>query len=82
MAKQEHTPGPWGYESKQNPTRVTATKGDTVAAVYGGFVGSDEQHANARLIASAPEMYEYMRGRTADGDQEAEEIMGKIEGTA
>ena len=63
MANIEHTSGQWDYETKASPTRITGPKGQTVAAVYGGFVGSKEQQANARLIALAPALFEYIEAK-------------------
>lgn len=50
-----HTPGPWaikreGVIAQQSSGEVVATCGYKVA------VGSDEDDANARLIAAAPEL--------------------------
>lgn len=71
MTELSHTPGPWSYQER-NPTRVTGPNGETIAGVYGGFVGSEQQLANARLIASAPAMYEYVARRASEGDEEAQ----------
>ena len=75
MTDQPHTPGPWDY-NEQNPSRVTAPSGATVAAVYGGMVGDSEQLANARLIAAAPAMHEYVSRKAEEGDVEAQAIIG------
>ena len=74
MTNQAHTPGPWAY-NEQNPSRVTGPRGETVAAVYGGMVGESEQLANARLIATAPEMQEYIARKAEEGDGEAQSII-------
>ena len=74
MPSQEHTPGPWSY-SPESPNRVTGPRGETVAATYGGMVGDKEQLANARLIASAPTMLEYLTRRAQEGDPDALAIL-------
>ena len=78
MAASKHTPGPWQYEN-HSPNRIMTTNNATVAAVYGGFVGTAEQVSNVRLITAAPTMYEYIAKRAVDGDQDAEAIIGDIE---
>ena len=74
MKERLHTPGPWSYE-RSNPTRVTGPSGETIAATYGGFVGSEQQFANARLIASAPAMYEYLFNKASTGDDDAKTVL-------
>lgn len=51
MASQ-HTPGPWKVNSL---TRIEAADFGLVASIRGGLE-SPETHANARLIAAAPDM--------------------------
>ena len=75
MTDQSHTLGPWAY-SEVNPSRITAPSGETVAAVYGGMVGDSEQLANARLIAAAPAMHEYITRKAEEGDGDAQAIIG------
>ena len=79
MANTEHTPGLWDYETKASPTRITGPKGQTVAAVYGGFVGSKEQKANARLIALAPALFDYIEAKANEGDEEAQALVADLE---
>ena len=79
MPASQHTPGPW-HLNEQSPTRVTSSDGQTVAATYGGIVGSPEQVANGRLITSAPAMYEYIAKRAAEGDEEAQAIIDGVDG--
>ena len=79
MTKIPHTEGPWTCETKTSPTRIVSPKGDTVAAVYGGFAGGREQLANARLIASATTLLKYVEKRAAEGDQEAKDLVAALE---
>ncbi len=74
MKERLHTPGPWSYD-RSNPTRVTGPSGETIAATYGGFVGSEQQFANTRLIASAPAMYEYLLNKASAGDDDAKIVL-------
>ena len=75
MASMQHTPGPWDHETKASPTRITGPKGQTVAAVYGGFVGSQEQASNARLIALAPALLDYVAAKAKEGDEQARALV-------
>ena len=79
MTGSQHTSGPWSYNPR-SANRLTGPKGETVAATYGGTVGTAEQDANTRLIASAPAMYEYIKKRAAEGEQEAQSIVAAVEG--
>jgi hypothetical protein len=58
-----HTPGPWtiqqaGYESYI----LGRIRGGRVASIYESDQPTDEERANARLIAAAPELLEACRG--------------------
>lgn len=67
----KHTPGPWKLERDELhygslSTVVAGEKskkfpGYQMIVGVGGFAGVDEQEANARLIASAPELLEALR---------------------
>ena len=58
----KHTPGPWFVDSSRHfDTRIKQKVDDDVTIVVMGNWQpqfSDEQRANAHLIAAAPEMYE------------------------
>ncbi len=79
MAESQHTPGPWLYMAAKTPTRITGSKDEQIAAVYGGMVGEVEQLSNARLIAAAPALLEYATKMAGKGDQEAEELLAALE---
>ena len=79
MTEPTHTPVPWAMDSQHTPARVTGPSGDTVAAVYGGFVGSEAQLANARLITAAPALLQYVEKSAAEGDEEAKAIVAGLE---
>ena len=68
-----HTPGPWKY-NVDSTNRIMTTDNSVVAATYGGFLGHIEQAANTRLIAAAPEMYEYVVRRASAGDLDAQAL--------
>ena len=77
MPKSSYTPGPWKYEP-HSPNRVIAPNNETVAAVYGGFVGDLEQTSNVRLITKAPLMFDYITKKANAGDTEAKDIIDGI----
>lgn len=58
-----HTPGPWSIRTKQNLTAICTPKGEMQLSLHGVYdglkplsVSLQEWHANAALIAAAPEM--------------------------
>lgn len=79
MANPEHTPGPWKTDSGRTPTRIIGPGGQTVAAAYGGFVGGDVEGANARLIAAAPALLQYVAERAREGDESARQLVAGLE---
>lgn len=78
MVESRYTSGPWTYNEK-SANRVTGPEGVTIAATYGGIVGTEEQVYNTRLIANAPAMFEYILNRAAEGDKQAKQIIADIE---
>ena len=87
--KEKHatfTPGPWyTYQSHKDVNRHIACKN-------GNTIAKEVHHANARLIAAAPEMYETIKAilavvndpgpifpGTAIGDK-LREVLAKVEG--
>ena len=80
-----HTPGPWyTYQSHKDVNRHIACKD-------GKSIAKEVHHANARLIAAAPEMYEVLselldtlemsKGYGFDEEYEkAREVLAKVEG--
>ena len=81
MTANKHTPGPWKAVEPaaidwRDPFVQTADGESTVALTCGGGPGvaitAPAQRANARLIASAPELLEALiEGRRAIGDHDA-----------
>lgn len=72
LTRATHTPGPWmGQEDGRFGTKLVTTADDNrrylVATVYSGSVTFDDKHhqpetdANARLIATAPDLLEAVR---------------------
>lgn len=70
--KMKHTPGPWIYGPETGPdcTRIDAENGRVIAAVRSREITSWEQSrpiyswseegaANARLIAAAPDLFDF-----------------------
>lgn len=69
----KHTPGPWTHVSEPRPNggphwETIEADGNILAEAYGYEGSPDEQHANARLIAEAPELLAALKA--------AEEYMG------
>lgn len=54
-----HTPGPWHIGIRPGPI-VYGQQGEQVANLRLPMVGADENRANARLIAAAPELMELL----------------------
>ena len=87
--KTKHTPGPWYvYLEKHNwgtTPHVTDTPNPRDAAPICTFNGlayrdDSETRANARLIAAAPTMFDYLTLLASRGNDEAHEIIKKITG--
>ena len=63
----KHTPGPWRAEISCDETGAPqkcwwiSAKGDVDIGETSGEKRSDEEAANARLIAAAPELYEALK---------------------
>ena len=59
----QHTPGPWTRQNKGIPTGLSArhevVAGRRVICRMGGL--NEDDYANARLIAKAPEMYRLIK---------------------
>ena len=83
-----HTPGPWKVSSHQ--TQIHSERYGLVAALQ-RFTEKSTTHANARLIAAAPEMYEVLselldtlemsKGYGFDEEYEKlREVLAKVEG--
>lgn len=93
MSKPAFTPGPWkvgyddgsGIDHEKGCFTITAAKctqtvvwsGDSFGMVYGV-----RNFADARLIAAAPRMFDFIAAKAADGDSEAQAIVEVINGRA
>lgn len=80
MSETKHTPGPWSY-SRQSPRVISLKRQhwevgslENMKGVAIAFRGE----ANARLIAAAPTMYDYIQIRAVSGDKDAAKILGEI----
>lgn len=67
MSEAKHTPGPWfthreGFSTVYIEARIGGGLIQEVAACGPTNQGSEQQEANARLIAAAPELLEALRG--------------------
>jgi len=77
MSVEQATQGPWRH-NEGNPTRVIGPDDETVAVLYGGTVGLDQQFANAGLVAATPVLYEYVSGQATEGDADAKQIVDSL----
>jgi hypothetical protein len=83
----KHTPGPW--EIVENAWSTTTIRsGDTTVAVLSCEEEATEdnqfeleaiQKANAKLIAAAPKMYDYIKLLASSGDLQAIHILESID---
>lgn len=77
-----HTPGPWRAERTQASAywdwTVMAPSGKGRTMQIG--IDTDNTEADARLIAAAPAMHDYIARRAADGDTEAAQILEALSG--
>lgn len=76
-----HAPGPWlseGWSHKRDCSVISA-RGQAIAGAF--YMGGTEQaNANARLIAAAPTMYEYIESSASAGCATAKQILEQING--
>lgn len=79
MSEQEHTPGPW-LTVKSKPNRVRDESGVIIAQVSmpptkldkaSWMKGKEISHANARLIAAAPELLAALKALDERGHTQA-----------
>tara|TARA_Y100001963_G_scaffold69799_1_gene97179 strand:- start:191 stop:529 length:339 start_codon:yes stop_codon:yes gene_type:complete len=75
----KHTCGPWLLEDRENFSGINVVTDDKIicrlpdgASVTGGKCWP-EQHANAHLIASAPELYEALKQLTEQSTKELDQ---------
>lgn len=65
MNKPKHTPGPWKVELSGSPNKYVAeiwNQNTKVAEINHEHLNHDvDDMANARLIAAAPEMFEFIK---------------------
>jgi len=55
-----HTPGPWHIGTRSSGRAIYGSKGEEVAT-FTGLSMPDEELANARLIAAAPELLDALK---------------------
>jgi hypothetical protein len=77
MSEFKHTPGPWLIDEEDNLIRATDDRG-TLICNLGGNSKNPAVMADARLIAAAPAMYEYIASSASNGCVEATKIMEAI----
>ena len=89
-APRQHTPGPWSLSASFDRVERRVQHGDNPPLVWGiasginsahpDYLPRAEQIANARLIAAAPTMFDYLTLLASRGNDEAHEIIKKITG--
>lgn len=85
-----HTPGPWfvhpyvNQQGRHNKAKDVGPYGVATAVVLGPFEQEwdAKAEANARLIAAAPRMYEFVASKASSGDTDALAILEQINGNA
>lgn len=82
-----HTPGPWRAKKatvrgEVNEWYVTDDEGVAVIASCVIDTAGEPSEANARLIAAAPTMYEYIASSASNGCAEARAAIAKAKGGA
>ena len=60
MKEFKGTPAPW-YFSNEGVLRVRAEEDDVVVCSYAGYEYFEEEYANAKLIAAAPDLLEALQ---------------------
>ena len=78
----QHTPGPWRIGPHQQILSQgwSIRIGDDSAIAYVLGKENPELRANARLIAAAPSLYEYVASKANCGDNEALKLLEMIHG--
>lgn len=79
-----HTPGPWTLFYDSRYSSCIAEVGSFVVSApheIHDWQNDAVEEANARLIAAAPRMFDYIAARAADGDPEATQIMESLKDT-
>ncbi len=79
MGIEQATQGPWKH-NEGNPTRVIGPDDETVAVLYGGTVGIDQQFTNAGLVAATPTLYAFISEQASNGDTDAKKIVDSLDG--
>jgi hypothetical protein len=76
---EKHTPGPWKTERHSATIAIRDANDKIIGEIYGSITRPErEWHANARLIAACPTMYDYIRRRAEEGDEDAVKIIAAI----
>ena len=74
-----HTPGPWAYRPSNNGHFIAGTgENSGYLAEVRQCRSKQDIRADARLIAAAPTMYEYVASSASNGCAEARKIMEAI----
>ena len=82
----KHTPGPWWIDWNVSRLDIFSSDAATLVATIRRFPlseGIDETaRANARLIAIAPEMYDYISSAASNGCADAQRLIAMIDKAA
>ena len=75
----KHTPGPWTAtdSTSSRPPNVDSSNGRIANIYWQG--GAEQAKANARLIAAAPTLYEFVLSRADSGSIAAKELLASLD---
>jgi hypothetical protein len=75
-----HTPGPWEVAGFHGRSEKIEADNKVCVAIMPGWHPEhwEEMDANARLIAAAPTMAEYIQRKADEGDQDAAKIISSL----
>lgn len=62
MANEKFTPGPWDVDKGCEQNQIHDINCNFIACTYSGHFTAEQNTINAHLIATAPEMYEKLKG--------------------
>lgn len=74
LASQRHTPGPWTWDGPPDNIIVWSSPEDRVCFL----TSNGPTEANARLIALAPELYEYVASSASNGCATAQALVARV----
>jgi hypothetical protein len=79
----KHTQGEWKVRKVSDAEfsyqiELSLKDKDAIACIYGLTTPDEESQANAKLIAAAPTMYEFLFKRSNEGDMDAKQLLENL----